>query len=303
MSNEHFDELDEAKAAHTADNYEQDAGKGKDKVAEPTGKKIPARKADVNKSVDPSADKVEKSKVPGQGMAEAFGALFAEADLSEDFVEKSEAIFESAVNEKVSHIREQLEEEFEKKLEEEVEGAIEDIVEKLDSYLDYAVSHFMEENAVAIERGIQVEMAESFMAGLKDLFVEHNIEIPEEGVDALAEMESQLAAMEEKLEEATAENIELLNAIQEAAAADVFATVAEGLTMVEAERFATLVEGIEIGDIESFEKKLKTVKENYFGAKALKEEAEESPIMIEEETAGVDPNIAAVSRILSNSKY
>lgn len=270
--------------------------------AKPTGKRAEKQgKADAFKSVDPTADKVERSKVPGQGMKEAVASIFEGQDLSEEFMDKASTIFEAALNERVEEAREALEEAFQVKLEEEVEGIVNDLVEKIDDYLDYAVSHYMEENAIAIERGIQVEMAESFMDGLKSLFVEHNVNITEEELDVVAEMAEQLEEMEAKLNEAIEENITLAERVQESEAAAIFAEVAEGLTMSEVERLSTLTEGFEYDDLDSFKKKVETVKENYFGSKkVLSESFDEEPLDIADEKY-VDPGIAAVAAAISKS--
>lgn len=297
------DHIEEDKAAHTADGYEKDAsGKG-NSAAKPTGKKAAKQgKADANKSVDPTAEKVEKSKVPGQGMAEAVSEIFAGQDLSEDFMEKAGTIFEAAINERVADATVALEEAYEQKLEEELEGAVNELVEKIDEYLDYAVSHYMEENAIAIERGIQVEMAESFMSGLKGLFSEHNVTIDEESLDVVAEMAEDLEGLELKLNEAIEENISLKSQLQEAAAADVFATVAEGLTMSDVEKLSVLSEGFDYSDLETYSKKLEVIKENYFGSKkaVITEQHDEEPIEIAEEKY-VDAGIAAVAAAISKS--
>lgn len=297
------DHIEEEKAAHTADGYEKDAsGKGANAAA-PTGKKAAKQgKADANKSVDPKAEKVEKSKVPGQGMAEAVAEIFAGQDLSEDFMDKAGTIFEAAINERVADATQALEEAYEQKLEEELEGAVNELVEKIDEYLDYAVSHYMEENAIAIERGIQVEMAESFMNGLKGLFEEHNVSIDEESLDVVAEMAEDLENLEAKLNEQIEENISLMSRLQESAAAEVFATVAEGLTMSEVEKLSVLSEGFDFGDLDTYSRKLEVVKENYFGSKKVfvKESLDDEPIDIAEETY-VDAGIAAVAAAISKS--
>lgn len=297
------DHIEEDKAAHTADGYEKDvSGKGSSD-AKPTGKKAAKQgKADANKAVDPTADKVEKKKVPGQGVAEAVSGIFAGEDLSEDFMAKAGTIFEAAINERVADATVALEEAFEVKLEEELEGAVNELVEKIDEYLDYAVSHYMEENAIAINRGIQVEMAESFMSGLKGLFVEHNVTIDEESLDIVAEMAEDLESFEAKLNEAIEENIELKTKLEESAAADAFAAVAEGLTLSEAEKLSVLAEGFDHSDLEAYSAKLEVIKENYFGAKkaTIVESHDDEPLELAEETY-VDAGIAAVAAAISKS--
>lgn len=304
-----FDELEEGKAAHDsgASGNEKDAsGKG-ESFAKPTGKSAKGQgKADAKRKADPTADEVASSEVPGQqgaqrNMREAVAEIFEGADLSEDFIDQATTIFEAAINERVAEERSELEEAFAEKLDEEIEGAVNELVEKIDDYLDYAVSHYMEENAIAIESGIQVEVAESFMEGLKSLFVEHNVSIDEEQMDAVAEMAAELEEMEAKLNEAIEANISLSEELAQAEAADAFAEVAEGLTMSEVEKFSTLVEDFDFSDIDTFKNKLSVVKENYFGSKkVLSETREEEPLDIAEEKY-VDPSIAAVAAAISKS--
>lgn len=310
---EYFDELEEGKAAHdseSASNEKDASGKG-EYSAKPTGKKAKNQgKADKNGSAGElsTRDSVATSEVPGMGgserggVKEAVAEMFDGQDLSEDFRSRAETIFEAALNERAYAILEQLQEEYEQRLEEELEGAVNELVERLDDYLDYAVSHYMEENALAIEAGVQVEMAESFMEGLKTLYMEHNVEIDEEKIDIVSEMNEQIEALEEKLNEVTEENIQLHEAAKEAAAATAFAEVAEGLTMSEAERFAVLTEGVDFSDTEAYRTKLEVIKENYFGSKrVLSESHDEEPIDIAEERY-VDPGIAAVAAAISKNK-
>lgn len=308
MSDKH-DELEEGKAAHDASGAgnEYDANKKGEDFAKPTGKKANKQgKADANKAADPKAETVATSEVPGQGgaqrgMKEAVAAVFEGADLSEDFVERAEAIFESSLNERVAEVRKTLEEQFEERLEEELEGAVNELVEKIDDYLDYAVSHYVEENALAIEAGIQVEVAESFMDGLKTLFVEHNVDIDDEKIDVVSTMAEEIEELEAKLNEAIEENIGLSEDIKKHAASEAFAEVAENLTMSEVERFSSLVEDFDYSDLDSFKRKLAIVKENHFGSnKVLSEEHDEEPIDIAEEKY-VDPSIAAVAAAISKS--
>lgn len=298
-------ELDEANDKDVSGKGSSDAAGKTVTDAKPTGKRAAKQgKADANKSVDPTADSVEKSKVPGQaGVKEAVAEIFEGQDLSEDFMNKAETIFEAAVNERVHLAKESLEEQFEAKLEEELEGAVNDLVEKIDDYLDYAVSHYMEENAIAIERGLQVEMAESFMDGLKGLFVEHNVSVTEEELDVVAEMAEQMEEMESKLNEAIETNITLHEKVRESEAAAAFAEVAEGLTDSQAVRLGALTEGFDLDDIEQFKKKVEMVKENYFGSatKVLSESFDEEPIDIGGNETYVDQNIAAIAAAISKS--
>lgn len=263
----------------------------------PAGGAIKPRKADVNKTVDAEADKLGaasgvKAEVKEDvDASESFDSLFEGLDLSEDFKGKLSLVFEAAVNEaataKANEIAESLEEEFATKLEESVNEAMEEIVENLDNYLDYIVSEWMEENAVAIESGIKVQMAESFMEGLKELFYEHNVEIDEETIDVVADLEEEIASLKEEVNKAINANIELSEAVESLQAEKIFEELSEGLTTSQKERFRVLSEKLDVSDLESYSSDLSTLKESFFKSKApvITETAvddEEKEIMVEE---------------------
>lgn len=301
------DNLNEFKADHSGGEGVPGA-----EVMEPVagaGGAVKKRKADLMKSVDPTADKV--TTVPGGSVAEeaeidedaiseelesvdvteSFNALFEGMDLSEDFKSKVSLVFEAAVNEavaaKADEIAESLEEQFQTELSEAVSEAMEDVVETLNSYLDYVVKEWMSENELAIEAGVKVEMAESLMAGLKDLFQEHNIEIDEETVDVVGGLEEEIEEAKEVANKAINENIELKEEIAALKAAIVFEEIAEGLTTSQSERLRVLSEKLDISDIEIYASDLSTLKESFFKVKApvISEEAEEESEIMTEETA------------------
>jgi hypothetical protein len=272
--------------------------------ATPAGGEIKKRRADVKKAVNPKAETVsEDEEFDGEEIVEeeveeseevsideSIAAMFEGMDLSEDFKTKAALVFEAAVNaaasEKVSQIAESLEEEFEANLTESVNEAMEEIIENLDSYLDYVVSEWMEENTVAIESGIKVEMAESLMDGLRELFSEHNIEIDEDTVDVVADLEEELEALASKTNEVINENLELHKVVMQLAAESVFNEVSEGLTVSQKERLRTLSEKLDVSDIEEYESDLHTIKESFFKKKAvIAEEVDEETEILTEETA------------------
>ena len=194
--------------------------------------------------------------------------LFEGLDLSEDFKSKAQLVFEAAVNEaattKASAIAESLEEDLQEQFETSLNESLEEIVENLDSYLDYVVQEWMEENEVAIESGIKVEMAESFMEGLKELFYEHNVEIDEETIDVVAGLEEELAEMKETANKAINGTIALEEELQALRAERVFATMTEGLSQSQVERFRVLSEKLDHDDLDSYQDDLKTIKESFF---------------------------------------
>jgi AcrR family transcriptional regulator len=194
--------------------------------------------------------------------------LFEGLDLSEDFKSKAQLVFEAAVNEaataKANAIAETLEEDLKEQFETSLNESLEEIVENLDSYLDYVVQEWMEENEVAIEAGIKVEMAESFMEGLKELFYEHNVDIDEETIDVVAELEEEIESLKETANKAINGNIALEEELQELRAERVFATMTEGLSQSQVERFRVLSEKLDHDDLDSYQDDLKTIKESFF---------------------------------------
>jgi hypothetical protein len=275
----------------------------------PAGGEVKKKLADLKKSVDPVADKVDASSTPGQtavaeeieveevDITEAFASIFEGVDISEEVLGKFETIFEAAVNEattaKIAEIAENLEEEFEVKLTESVNEAMEEIVENLDSYLDYVVSEWMEENKVAIESGIKVEMAESFMDGLKELFYEHNVEIDDETIDVVSGLEEELEAMKEETNRAINENIQLAEALRELEAEKVFYEMTEGLTISQAERLRILSEKLDISDLDEYRSDLGTLKESFFKTKSALAETVEDETSDELITEDVKPRVAS----------
>ena len=284
----------------------------------PAGGEIKKKKADVKKTVDAKADTVAKppmaeAEEAGEevevieeeiiSIEESIANMFEGMDLSEDFRSKVTLVFEAAVNEtanaRVAEEVAALEEEFEESLNESVAEAMDEIVENLDSYLDYVVNEWMEENEVAIESGIKVEMAESLMDGLKGLFTEHNIEIDEETVDVVAGLEEQVDELHEQANEVINENIALVKEIASLKAGVVFEEVSEGLTVSQKERLKTLSEKLDNSDLDAYETDLHTLKESFFKTaktQVISEGVDEENEIITEETARKTP-VSAYSSV------
>lgn len=279
------DDLKEYKA-------DRDAGE----VMEPVdgaGGKIKSRKADLNKKVDATADKLDDI-TPENGyvkeesdVTESFESLFEGMELTEDFKSKLGLVFESAVYEAVvartAELEESLAETFQAELEESVSEAMDGIVENLDNYLDYVVKEWAADNELAIESGIKLEMAESLMDGLKTLFAEHNVSIDEETIDVVSALEEELQEVTARANAAINAAIELEEEVKKLHADKVFTELSEGLTTTQIERFRILSERLSFEDAESFGSDLSTLKESFFKAKApvLHEEAEEQEILTE----------------------
>ena len=272
-------------------------------VVKGEGGDIKNRPADVKKKVDPKAGTVKESEEMDDeeemededeeemmDVKESFASLFEGTNLSSEFKQRASLVFEAAVHEaateKAKEITSSLEEDFEAKLVESVNESMDQIVENLDSYLDYIVSEWMEENSVAIESGVKVQMAESFMESLKDLFSEHNIEITEETVDVVAGLETQLSESSDKVNKVINKNIELIEEINALKAEKVFNDICEGLATSQKERMRVLSEKLDNSDLDSFKTDLGTLKESFFKSKPVITEdiTEEQEELITEDT-------------------
>jgi hypothetical protein len=219
------------------------------------------------KSTDMAAGAGPKTKdpMPKLNVKEDVEAMFEGQDLSEEFKENASTLFEAAISARMIAETARLEEEYETKFAEEVDSLAEELSAKLDSYLDYVVEQWMEENEVAIESTLRNELMEEFIDGLKGLFAEHYINVPEEKVDVLESLADKVSDLETKLDAAITENAELKGALVEESAKNIFEEVASTLALTQREKFAALAEGVDFdGDLETYEKKLKIVKENYF---------------------------------------
>ena len=218
-------------------------------------------------------------------------SIFEGTDLSEEFKTNIKLVFEAAVNEEVATKTESLKEELETKLEAELTEAIDtrmkDVVENVDKYLDYVVKEWMEENKIAVEAGIKVEMAESLLDGLKGLFTEHNIEVSEETFDVVESLEKQVAELEEGSNSVVNENIELKNTIASMKAVTVFEGMVEGLSENQVERFKVLSEKLDVEDVDAYAENLSVIKESFFSEGKVVapkvEDVEEDEIILEEQ--------------------
>jgi hypothetical protein len=199
---------------------------------------------------------------------EDVNALLAGEDLSEEFQEKARTIFEAAIRSKVSEIKEQIQETYENALIEEVETIKQGLIERVDAYLEYVADEWVSENALAIEAGLKTEMTESFLQGMKGLFEDHYVSIPEEKYDVIESMVDKLDEMEEKLNEQIERNIALNNRLAESVADVIFADVAEGLALSQKDKLASLAENVEFDSEANYREKLVTLRESYFPSNA-----------------------------------
>ena len=192
-------------------------------------------------------------------------ALIAdEATLSEEFKDKASVIFEAAIKSKLSEEIDRLEEKYNEELEAEITSTKEELVEKVDSYLNYVVENWMEENKVAIQTGLRTEIAENFMNGMKDLFVESYIEVPESKVDLVDELAETVEELEEKLNDTTGKAIAMAEELEGLQRDAIIREASRDLAETQVEKLKSLVEDIDFEDEETFSKKVATVKESYF---------------------------------------
>jgi len=199
-------------------------------------------------------------------VAEDVSAMFeGSEDLTEGFKEKATTIFEAAVVAKVNEQLEKISTNFEAELSEEIESVRKEMTENLDQYLDYVVEQWMEENRLAVEQGLKAEMVEDFLKGLKGLFEDHYVEIPDEKVDVVEELAAKTEELESKLNEQIEKNVELRGVVDQYDRGQMIESVSNGLTDTQKAKFETLAEGIDFSDEESFTNKLNIVKESYFG--------------------------------------
>ena len=198
---------------------------------------------------------------------EDVNALLGGEDLSEEFKNKAKTIFEAAINAKVAEVKEGLEAQYQEKLAEEIEAAKESLAERVDSYLEYVADEWFEENALAVEAGLKTEMTESFLEGMKGLFEEHYVTIPEDKYDVLESMVEKLDDMETKLNEQIEKNISLNGRLSEATADGILDQVSEGLAQTQKEKLASLSESVEFESEDQYREKLETLKESYFTSK------------------------------------
>lgn len=246
------------------------SSQGSSKVKEPlaAGDQVDHEGEDLaEKSKDAEAETAEEKdkKIKEINVKEDVAALInGEDNLSEEFKVKAATIFEAAIKSKVSAEIDRLEEEYAKNLEEAKETAKSELTEKVDSYLNYVVEEWMKENELAIEKGVKGEIAEDFITGLKQLFEDHYIDIPDEKYSVLDAQATEIEELKGKLNEATSKIVDLNKEVGEQTKSSIFESVSDSLADSEKEKFKGLVESIEYETADSYKEKLETIKESYF---------------------------------------
>ena len=238
-----------------------------------------AKDGSLPKDQKPAGMKEEETEVEGEEIAETKeestemnidlsddvkALVSTDADLSEEFKEKAATIFETAVKTRIQEQVKVLEAQYEEKLSKETETVKEAMTEKVDSYLNYVVEEWMKENELAVERGIRTEIAEDFITGLKSLFKEHYIDVPEEKYNVLDDLTNQTKDLESKLNEQIEKNVNLSKEVSDLHKREAIAEVSEDLTDTETEKFVSMAENVEFDSAEKFKEKLETIKESYF---------------------------------------
>ena len=191
-------------------------------------------------------------------------ALLAGEELSEDFQEKARTIFEAAIKTKVAEVQEELKAQYETTLEEEVSLIKEELTDRVDAYLEYVAEEWITENQLAIEQGLKAEMTESFLTGMRSLFEDHYVTIPEEKYDVTTAMVEKLDEMEDKLNEQIKSNIALNQRLAESVADVIFSEVCEGLALSQKDKLASLAENVEFDSEDNYREKLVTLRNSYF---------------------------------------
>lgn len=268
-----------------------------------------SKRKDIYNKHEDKAEKRQKgiSKATDKMMSkEDLDALFSGESLSEDFKVKASAIFETAVEARVEEISSELQESYLREFEEAVESVKEDFADKLDSYLDYVVENWMEENKLAIEKGLRTEIAEDFINALKGVFVEHYIDIPDEKVNLVDELVTKVDELEEQVNSQIEKNISLKKKISEHKKNEVIHTVCEGLTLSQVEKIKSLAKNVEFTTEEEFTESLETLKESYYPSniRPASLEAFEEPVNLSEESVStkyVDPFIEQVARTITKT--
>ena len=249
----------------------------------------------MEEAIKESEDTVEEVTAEGEevvaeeevievNVEDDINALIAGEELSEEFEEKARTIFETAINSKVSIIKEDLEKEYAKILQEEIDSTKVELTERVDSYLEYVANEWLEENSLAVEQGLKAEMSESFLTGMKSLFEEHYVSIPEDKYDVLESMVNKLDDMEEKLNEQIEKNVGLTKRLSESKSDGILSDVSEGLAVTQKDKLASLAESVEFESESDYREKLVTLRNSYFPTRQVASTQSEDSEMLSEES-------------------
>ena len=224
--------------------------------------------AETDEVVAEEDDTITEEEVETYDIDDDVNALLGGEELSEEFKAKAKTIFETALKTKVAEVRKLLEQQYEEKLGEEIIEAKEALAERVDSYLEYVADEWFTENQLAVENGLKEELTQSFLGGMKSLFEEHYVQIPEDKYDVLESMVEKLDDMESKLNEQIEKNISLNKRLAESVADGILDEVSEGLASTQKEKLASLAESVEFESENNYREKLETLKQSYFAQKS-----------------------------------
>ncbi len=274
-------------------------------VSNEGSKSLSTKPSDASAKMEDVEEDGEETIAEAQyDFTEDVDALVAGEDLSEEFRQRATTIFEAVVTARVNDEVKAITEAFEATLAEEVEGIKTELAEKVDDYLSYVAESWMKENSLQVEHGIKNEIAESFFSGLKDLFIEHNMSVPEEKFNMLDGMVSELDEMEAKLNEQIDANVQLNKQLGSFVKMEIVSECAAGLAETQKEKLASLAEGVEFETEEDFRNKVETIKESYFTRKAVVESTEPTEdrgeILVEDTTSGTMSKYVDALKMWSN---
>ena len=278
------------------DSHKIDATKGAKSATAPTTKPSDA------------SSKMEETEVESEllDVSSDIDAMFADSAISEEFRSKVSTIFEARVQDRITQLEEETEARYASMLEEAVESVKEDLTEKVNDYLSYVVEQWIADNEIAIEKGLRAELTEDFIAGLKNLFVEHYIDVPSDKVDLVEELASKVEELEGQLNEEIERGIEIKKSLVESRKQEITHAVTEGLIATQVEKIKSLAEGVEFSTEDEYKTKLETIRENYFpsgnvkkaDADQLHEQVEDGS---EKHQASLDPYVNSVMQAISKS--
>jgi hypothetical protein len=278
------------------DSHKIDATKGAKSATAPTTKPSDA------------SSKMEETEIEGEllDVSSDIDAMFADSAISEEFRSKVTTIFEARVQDRITQLEEETEARYASMLEEAVESVKTDLTEKVNDYLSYVVEQWIADNEIAIEKGLRAELTEDFIAGLKNLFVEHYIDVPSDKVDLVEELASKVEELEGQLNEEIERGIEIKKSLVESRKQEITHAVTEGLIATQVEKIKSLAEGVEFSTEDEYKNKLETIRENYFpsgnvkkaDADQLHEQVEDGS---EKHQASLDPYVNSVMQAISKS--
>ena len=275
--------------------------------AEDTGGPTPEDSDNKKDKVAVKGKKMKASDLPEINVKEDIEALVQGEELSEDFKTKASTIFEAAVYQKVMEVStkktEELEEEYQQGLQEEIISFRDELTEKVDGYLNYVVEEWMKENELALDSSLRSEITEEFITGLKGLFTEHYIEVPEEKVDMVENLFDRVEELETKLNTKIEENVKVTNELNEYRKNKIVEEVSNDLADTQSEKLKELTEGVsmEEGDVEDFENKVKQIKESYFPSQVKKDEVISEENVNSEEPKETDAKMTDIMKAYSKA--